>query len=109
MEGPAHEIFSAGMMTYMKVALPLKSLCQFVHSLRLKFHITKFAPTFSVEDLLTAPSDEILLVLMGGTDGRRDHCITVYDGLIFDANETREACCCVKKTWITVAPMLPYN
>jgi hypothetical protein len=90
LENGAHEIFTAGMTTYLQDPTPLKSLCRYVRQMGLKFCQAKLPKEETTVEAISVKSNwqDLFILLLGGTDGRRDHCVTVHNNLIFDANES---------------------
>jgi hypothetical protein len=77
----------AGIDRFFKSPKPMQDLCQFVRGeLCLGLHITKFGHSTTVGDLAAATSDNIVLVLLCGSDQRSDHVVAIYNDLIFDSN-----------------------
>ena len=68
--------------------MPLKALCAYVkESKHLTLVCEKLTGKFCLSELLGTTSEAIVIVVLEGTDGRRDQAVSIHNDLIFAGTE----------------------
>ena len=88
----ATEIYDIGQTTYLNIGTPLNCLIEHVRQMRLQFNVVKLNKDqnnlqFLIDSTSAGGEHTISLVLLGCSDGTRNHAVSILNGLIFDSNE----------------------